>query len=131
MVAFLRQFLVVLLVLLQSAAPLVHAHTGGKISQYGLHLHEFEALHLAADSIALSTLDHAISSDSSIVDLGSAIKQQTPTDDHSSSFYLLGNAPVFAVARDANIINFSPYISGFFLAPFPSHNTSRAPPLYF
>jgi hypothetical protein len=130
MVAFLRQFLVVLLVLLQSAAPLVHAHTGGKVSQYGLHLHEFEALHLVADSVALTAFGHAISADSSIVDLGSAIKQQTTTDDHSFSFYLFGNDPVFAIARDSDVINFSPHISGFVLEPFLSHNTSRAPPLY-
>jgi len=75
MVAFLRHFLIVLAVLLQSAAPLVHAHIGGEVSLRGLHLHEFETLHMAAHGVSLEKIaGHAVDAESCIVDLGSAMK---------------------------------------------------------
>lgn len=129
MVAFLRQFLVVLLVLLQGAAPLVHAHTGGDVSQRGLHLPEFETLRLAADSMSLAAADHSVTAESCIVDVGSAIKRQHTADDSAPIFYLPGNGPGLAFTRDTGIVNFSPYTTGFIPEPFSSHNTSRAPPL--
>ena len=129
MVAFLRQFLVILLVLLQNAAPLVHAHTGGETPQHGLHLHEFEALRLAADNMSLASIDHASDAKSCIVNVGSAIKRQHSNDDATAVLYPMNNDQGFAIARDADIVNFSPQPSGFIPKPLPSHNSSRAPPI--
>lgn len=69
MVALLRQFLVVLLVLLQCAAPLVHAHTGGNAYQSGLHIHEFESFSHVSKEVALVAASHDSHADSVIVDI--------------------------------------------------------------
>lgn len=129
MVAFLRQFLVVLLVLLQNAAPLVHAHTGGNVTQRGPHLYEFETLRLLADNVSLAAIDHAADSESCIINVGSAIKQQQTLDHSVTSFYPINGDLGFAIARDADIINFSPQPAGFIPKPLLTQNSSRAPPL--
>ncbi len=129
MVAYLRQFLVVLLVLLQNAAPLVHAHTGGNVTQRGLHLHEFESLRLVADNTSLAAADHAVDAENCVVNVGSAIKQQQTFDYSVTTFYGINNDLGFAIARDAKIVNFSPQPSGFIPKPLLAHNSSRAPPL--
>ena len=130
MVAFFRQFLVVLLVLLQNAAPLVHAHTGGvDVSQTGLHLYEFETLRLAADHLSMAATNHAINTESCVVNVGSAIKQSQPAAISATPVFLLpANGPVLATARDALIISFAPHTTDFDPQPILSHNSSRAPP---
>lgn len=129
MVAFLRHFLIVLAVLLQSAAPLVHAHIGGEVSLRGLHLHEFETLHMASHGMSLEkSIGHSVDAESCIVDLGSAIKLQKITDDSAPVFYVFDNASRIMDSRNAKIVNFSPHIPGFVPEPFLSDNTSRAPP---
>ncbi|MGZ5000090.1 MAG: hypothetical protein ACXV7F_07305 [Methylomonas sp.] len=124
-----RQFLVVLLVLLQFAAPMVHAHAGGNVTQRGLHLHEFESLRLITDSPSLASADHSVNMQSCIVEVGSAIKQQQTLDQAVTFFYPVNDALGFAIARDARIVNFSPHNAGFIPKPVITHNTSRAPPL--
>lgn len=128
MVAYLRQFLVMLLVLLQVAAPLVHAHVGKDASMPGLHLHEFEVLHLGHDGAGLMAINHDLQSQNGIVDLGSAIKQQQLLDKLAPALFLLAAFPSFAVERRASIINFPPPISRFTPEPVLSHYGSRAPP---
>jgi len=129
MVAYLRQLLVMLLILLQMAAPLMHAHVGADASPRGLHLHEFEALHIERDGPVLMAFDHDLQMQSSIVNIGSAIKQQQLLDKLSPAVFLFVLAvPVFAVARQIGIVNFSPHISLFVPEPLPSQNASRAPP---
>ena len=75
MVAFFRQFLIVLLVLLQNATPLMHAHIGQEGTQSGLHLYEFETLRLAVDHSSIETANFAQDTENFIVSIGSAIKQ--------------------------------------------------------
>lgn len=128
MVAFLRQFLVVLLVMLQFAAPLVHAHVHGLGATRGLHLHEFETLKSKSDAALMAALDYAGSADSAIVELGSAI---------NSSQDLQAPAPIFSNFSDAwlaepyliEIINFSPHDAVFVTQHFVNQHASRAPPL--
>lgn len=128
MVAFLRRFLVVLLVLLQAAVPLVHAHAGNNVAR-GLHLHEFEALHVVADGLSFSIGKHAADAQSCIVEVGSAINQQPSDHDSAAIFYLPVEIPAFAGDRMIDVINFSPHTAGFVPEPFLAQNTSRAPPL--
>lgn len=129
MVAFFRQFLVVLLVLLQNAVPLVHAHAGGDSAQRGLHLHEFETLRIIADHLTLSAYDHAMDAKSCIVNIGSAIKQ--PMQNHGSQLDFYPQSRFFlcpphaaiaiddALSRDDTVALPQIYFN---------HNTSRAPP---
>ena len=129
MVAFFRRFLVVLLVLLQNAAPLVHAHTGGDVSQGGFHLYEFEALRFVADQVSMVSAGHGQDTESCIVNVGSAIKQHQTSNDPIPVFCLLGGNPVASANRYAETVNFSTHLAGFVPQSFPNHNTTRAPPL--
>lgn len=129
MVAFRRQFLVMLLVLLQVAAPLVHAHVGKDASTPGLHLHEFEVLHFDHGDAGLMAIDHELQIQNGIVNLGSAIKQQLLLDRLAPALFLLTAFPCFAVERLARTVNFSPPIPRFTPVPILSDNSSRAPPL--
>ncbi|MBD9358582.1 hypothetical protein [Methylomonas albis] len=129
MVAYSRQFLVMFLLLLQIAAPLVHAHVGKDVASGGLHLHEFEVLHIDHDGPGFTAVEHDLQIQNSIVNLGSVIKQQQLLDRLMPAFYLIvSSAPDFAVMRQIDAVNYSPHIS--LLAPDPllSHNPSRAPP---
>ncbi len=119
------------LLLLQVAAPLVHAHVGREAMQGGLHLHEFESLHIDHDGDpALMAVDHDLQIQNSIVNLGSAIKQQQWLDRLMPVFYLLVSlVPDLAIIRQIDTVNFFPYIPLFASDPLLSHNPSRAPPL--
>jgi hypothetical protein len=129
MVALIRQFLVLMLVLLQFAAPLVHAHIGESAPVRGLHLHEFENLHLQkTDTFAQATLDHVSCVASAIVELGSAIKLESPNDDFSADCYLPSSSPVWVSQPVLKVINFSPHQGGNHTAPTYNQHLTRAPP---
>lgn len=131
MVAPLRQFLIMLLVMLQMAAPLVHAHVGSDASAIsGLHLPELEMLRLGPDgAIKLASIQHVYSM-SAIVELGSAIK--LPKLDPNDLPLLYAESAILSLPQVQCVerINFSPHhqpvVSN---QPFLSDNISRAPPL--
>lgn len=129
MLAPLRQFLIVLLVLLQTAAPLVHAHVGDHASPMGgLHLPEWEMLKVGADgTIKFASVQH-VDSMTAIVELGSAIKLPK-VDPHALAYAELVISPR-PQADCAERINFSPHrLPVVCDQPFLSDNISRAPPL--
>lgn len=127
MVAFLRQFMVMSLVLLQFAAPLVHAHVHDLGAARGLHLHEFETLQLKADTAFQSAMDYVAPLQSAVVELGAAIN--VPHD-------LEPLPPIYASYNDiwlseqyiVRTINFSPHETALISEPFLSQHSSRAPP---
>lgn len=129
MVAFLRQFIVVLLVLLQFAAPLVHAHVDESGLARGLHLHEFEALHVKPDALLVTATDYSASSPYAIVELGQLIEVRQHAEDFSAVYYLHGDDVPFVDQRMVGTINFSPHVSVCPTEPCLSQNPSRAPPL--
>ncbi|OAI17280.1 hypothetical protein A1359_06320 [Methylomonas lenta] len=128
MVAYIRQFLVVLLVLLQFAAPLVHAHVDAIGRVNGLHLHEFETLHIKSDALFLAATDVASTPDSAIVELGSAINIQA-SDDNSPDYYLHKDILSLCQQTLLESINFSPQDLPLIVEPSHSFRLSRAPPL--
>jgi hypothetical protein len=128
MVAFFRQILTLLLVLLQFAAPLVHAHVDAINPIYGLHLHEFEHLHTQGESTWLQTLDAQNTNQSAIVALGQAIDIQPTTDDLSSVCYVHLVYPQAVHRFVVEIINFSPHSALAVTDPFLRQNPTRAPP---
>ena len=127
MVAFPRQFLVMLLVLLQFAAPLVHAHIHDLGTSRGLHLHEFETLQLKSDSSFMSTLDYAGPIPSAIVDLGAAINVAQDAEP-APAFYFLYADSLLAAQYVVETINFSPHESAIITEPFLKQHSTRAPP---
>lgn len=128
MVACLRLFLVVMLVLLQFAAPLVHAHVNDFGPARGLHLHEFETLHIKSDPLVTAVVDSASSVQSSIVELGAAIKVQQPGEDVASIGWLSGGPLSLPERYLVDTINFSPHDPGKLSKPFLGQNPTRAPP---
>jgi hypothetical protein len=130
MPAFLRRFLIVLLVLLQVTTPLAHAHIGQNASISGVHLPEFEILSLIQDGAGLAAIDHELDGQTDIINVGSAIKQQQTIDHAAPVLFLQSDAPRFKIVRDADVVNFSPQPSCFTPELIPNHNTSRAPPFW-
>ncbi|AEF98641.1 hypothetical protein [Methylomonas methanica] len=129
MVALTRQLLVLLLVLLQFAAPLVHAHIGESASVRGLHLHEFENLRLQkTGTFAEATLDHISSVQSAIVELGSAVKPQSSTNEVIANYYPPSDRLGLAAQPLLKVINFSPHEAGNLIEPSHNQHPSRAPP---
>lgn len=128
MVAFLRQFLVVLLVLLQFAAPLVHAHVDDSGQARGLHLHEFENLANKSTATLVTALDSVNAAQSAIVELGAVIKNQQPLDDVSPVYCLQGESLQWLAQYLVEAINFSPQPGLVVFEPFLSQNLTRAPP---
>ena len=128
----LRQFLVIMLMGLQMAAPLVHAHAGRDVGQQmGLHLHELERFsepRLAAEYQTANAADlfHEVA----VVDIDYGIKGHRHLHvDVSSTVLWLWHALGFAVALPSEIIGFSPHRQLRPVAPVPDHQTSRSPPL--
>ena len=127
MVALLRQFLVMLLVGLQFAAPLVHAHVHDLGTSRGLHLHEFETLQLKSDASFMAALDYATPVQSAIVELGAAINVSQDIEPL---------APIYSSYSErwlpeqyiVETINFSPHETALITEPFLNQHASRAPP---
>jgi|GEM_PF-1412203 hypothetical protein len=130
MVAFFRQFLVVLLVLLQNAAPLMHAHTGLEGKESGLHLYEFEDLRLATDHSIMSVANFAHDTNNCIVSVGSAIKQTDTYHICKLFFGLITHATDSSNVNPADFLQFSRLITEVAQQTLPNPNPSRAPPFY-
>lgn len=128
MVAFFRQFLVVLLVLLQYAAPLVHAHTGKDGSQNGIHLYEFETVRFVSDHVSMSGVFNETDAESIIVNVGSAIEQQQSCKQLLSVFCLQSGHSALPDVKPADTVNFCPPQSDLVFQPIISQNATRAPP---
>lgn len=128
MVAYLRQFLVVLLVLLQTAAPLVHAHVGGDDDGCGIHFHGIERLQNDADQSELHSVQHELQQQAGVVQIGSAIRLQTERERFTPAPFL------FPASVEPT---FQPRVGKFYCrsrssqppaVPIPADNASRAPP---
>ncbi|WP_139306336.1 hypothetical protein [Methylomonas sp. LWB] len=129
MVAFLRRFLVVFLVLLQLVAPLVHAHVGDEGGVGGWHLHEFEQWRAANADEVLAHIHHELHAQSAVVEVGSAIKLNLPlfyADNLSHAFdtSIFGPAPLASATLVFRRLDPPPEL----IQPGVSLHSSRAPP---
>jgi len=123
----LRKFLVIFLAMLQLFVPLVHAHTGNKASDLGLHVPGLEMFGVDHEALMSEALSHDSSSGRigsrpiatlppSLavagvvvgVDAGMKNKLVTVVSDLDNSHYLRQQAPLFNVAVFPFNINFSP-----------------------
>lgn len=128
MVAFFRQFLVVLLVLLQNVAPLMHAHTGLEGTKSGLHLYEFETLRLVIDQSSIETANFAQDTENFIVSVGSAIKHTDSTLPAKLFLDLSNQESVLAPLIPADFLKFQLLIAVFSYHSHLNPNQPRAPP---
>lgn len=130
----LRQFLVVMLVCLQMAAPLVHAHAGtGDWQRGGLHLHELERYSDKLADVGCRAVDESGNIDSKVViDIDSVLRPPHKTRAYfAQSVVWQGHMTSFATEIQSETINFSPHRLLIPVPPIPNHQTSRAPPRLF
>ena len=105
----LRKFTFIFLTLVQLIAPLVHAHTGEKISNVGLHVPGLELLGIEQNGLRCQAIDY----DHGImvgIDAGIKDKKVNAIAESDNDYY------VHQQSRDFN------------LARSPSHTTILSPP---
>ncbi|QWF70697.1 hypothetical protein KEF85_15460 [Methylomonas paludis] len=129
MVAIFRQFLTILLVLLQYAAPLVHAHSGGISQQHGLHLYEFESLHFSPAHATLEKSGYDQNLGHCVFNIGSAIRQQPILHDTlSPDIGLFSGKSVFPAIYHRHVPSRLPALNHSIAQPFLYQNIARGPP---
>jgi hypothetical protein len=126
----LRKFTVIFLAILQLFAPLVHAHTGEKVSDLGLHVPGLEMYGVEHDAFVSQAVSYDFSSEGIVVgvDAGMKDKQVNAAADSDNSHYLHQQAPVFNPAIAPFDINFSPQSQQFVCRSLISSLSPRAPP---
>ncbi|MGR9013949.1 MAG: hypothetical protein ACU83U_09925 [Gammaproteobacteria bacterium] len=143
----LRKSTVIFLAILQLLAPLVHAHTGEKTSDLGLHvpgLEIYDVDHniLASQPISYDSNSSLIGSRSIAalppslaiediivsVDAGMTDKKANAVADIDNSHYLHQQAPVFKIAISPFDINYSPQSRQFVCRLLIPSLSPRAPP---
>lgn len=128
MIPRLQKLLIILLVLLQFTAPLVHAHTGSDIAELGVHVPGLESLSVGADLDKISSDHIDIYHETSLVGISAAIQQKSPITVAPASLYIDLPNGSYCVSLDISLLNFSPPET----PPVPdllvSPHFARAPP---
>ncbi len=126
----LKKFLIITIVMLQIAAPLVHAHSGIDNSGQHIHIPGLEMLSVRTDETQFSSIDCCF--DPGIVGVSSAIQQKIPAAANPSSSAIVLIQPEYYVQSVlyGSLINFSPHPERPRLKPFSSQHCTRAPPLF-
>jgi hypothetical protein len=126
----LRKFAVIFLSVLQLIAPLVHAHTGEKISTQGLHVPGLEMYNVEHDAQAFQASSHDFRSIGVIVGVDAGMKDKNlnavSVSDHSH--YLHQQISAFNPAVSPFYINFSPQAAQLVCRLFTPSFSPRAPP---
>lgn len=131
MIPALQKITILLLALLQFAAPLVHAHSGMETTGLGVHVPGLESWSVGAPENVFSSCDKHYHIDKCIVSVSSAIKEKPPVSVEPSS---VGTLPqpllAYTVALDATLLNFSPHIDLILPSPPIHSHATRAPPIF-
>ncbi len=129
----LRTSIIVFLVMVQLIAPLVHAHTGEKFFDRGLHLPGLEAYGRTGVSdaaVTLQTSSYHADSEGILVDIKTGLKdnQGNTPDDTDSLVYITPAAVVIKTTLSQFDTNFSPHMQQPVARLFVSAHPTRAPP---
>ena len=127
----LRKFLVIFLAMLQLFAPLVHAHTGNKTSDLGLHVPGLEMYGVDHEALMSQAISHDFSSAGTVVGVDAGIKDKlvVVVSDLDHSHYLRQQAPLFNAAIFPFDINFSPQSQHVVCRLLIPSLSPRAPPV--
>jgi hypothetical protein len=130
MVIVLRNSLVVVLAMLQLFAPLVHAHSGDKSFNRGLHIPGLEAYYINHDAAVVQNVNFDTHAEGLLVVVDAGIK--TPQDSFAKSdkveFVLLPLSQFKLNTLSFDESNFSPHSQSFcFQRCYPTLS-ARAPP---
>jgi hypothetical protein len=130
MLSVLNKSLVVMLAMLQFFAPLVHAHTGDKSFNQGLHIPGLESFHTLHDAAVVQNVNVDQSSEGLLVVVDSGIKNphEMFVENTDTDFILLpsGHLPVIALPESDQ--NFSPQTQPVNSRKLLPAHTPRAPP---
>lgn len=127
----LRQFMVLMLIALQFAAPLVHAHIGVETGrQAGLHMHELEVFSMTASDPQVLVADkQAVSDDQLVIDLDLAIKPLQHVQDFLALVSWQHEQFLFAADRRPQITRFFHPACILPVTPQLELRSPRAPPV--
>lgn len=134
MILSLRTFVIVFLVMLQSIAPLVHAHTGEKIFDKGLHIPGIETYgqHIEKQSTLVHKSAYHTHYEGVLVSVNTSLKTKYSAvlDDLNSPDYITPSAVAIKTTLSAFDTNFSPHAQHLVAQFFVSAHPARAPPQY-
>lgn len=126
----LRRTVLVILVLLQCIAPLVHAHTGQQYFGKGLHIPGLESYNGQTHNQYVQALSTSNQDEGFLVAIHAGIKsQQIDTDvDLDQPAFLPPELPVIITNLSEFDVNFSPHTQPNVFSPLVVSHFARAPP---
>lgn len=130
MLPHLRKTLILVLAMLQFFAPLVHAHTGDKNFNQGLHLPGLESYHALQDAPVLQNVNVEWYAEGLLIMVDTGIKstQDISVASIDSDFALLPSDQLQVSALPETDNNFSPQHQSFSFRRLPPLFSPRAPP---
>ncbi|MCF6203201.1 MAG: hypothetical protein L3J59_05940 [Methylococcaceae bacterium] len=97
--------MIIILALLQLVAPFTHAHSHGESTENELHIPGLEYLTTNKDGSCFLSIDHSLVPESTVISVGTAIKQNKAISDSTLDFYLPEkNYSVNFVSKGASIV---------------------------
>lgn len=127
--ACLKSLLILLLVVAQLAAPLVHAHVGGELQPGSVHLPGMETLTALVDHASWQANDQAQELPGMVVGIATGL-QNTPSHSLLTAAPVLLPASAPAIAKIARATPLGAFALPLFLAsPHYRHALPRAPPV--
>lgn len=130
MLPVLRKYLILVLAMLQFFAPLVHAHTGDKNFNQGLHMPGLESYLALQGAPVLQNVNVEWDAEGLLVMVDTGIKstQDISVANKDSNFGLLPTAQLRVTALPEADNNFSPQHQSFSFQRLPPLFSPRAPP---
>jgi hypothetical protein len=125
-----RKSLVFILVMLQLFAPLVHAHSGSKDFNKGLHIPGLETFYINHDAAVVQkvNLDQDAEGLLVVVDAGIKNPHDTIAETEKVEFGFLPSSQILVSSLPFSDSNFSPQTLSFVFQKTHSTPRSRAPP---
>jgi hypothetical protein len=130
MLPVIRQSFIIVLVLLQLFAPLVHAHTGSSNYNEGLHVPGLELYRANQDATVSQNVNVDLDAEGMLVVVDAGIKnpQAKFVESVNINFALLPPEQLRISALPKSDCNFSPQSQSFSFRKFPATRSPRAPP---
>ncbi len=132
MVTVIRKPFILILVMLQFIAPLVHGHIGEKSYTQGLHVPGLESYIFNQDTQVLLNVNQDWDSDGVLVVIDAGIKnlQANPVDNADSSFAFLPSGQCPVIPLPEKDCNFSPQKQAYSFKRLCLSPSPRAPPAH-
>ena len=130
MLSVVRKYLILVLAILQLFVPLVHAHTGEKNLNHGLHVPGLELYGIKHHAAFMQNVNDGWNAEGLLVTVDAGIKnpQDMSVVETGQSFAVLPSGQLHVFALPENDSNFSPQQQSFTFRRHLSTLSPRAPP---